>query len=205
MAAKFDNIDDVNSKFLGTICYYEKMPVLIKASMPSNEEPGGFALNVTNPGGRNKFVQLNDPLFDYKNFNIGYANQGPVAVWWYRKPLRQYHQGLKKSQMGFKLAIGDYGMEEQFNYSKPYINMLKNVYPELPQCEMWLKTDHLKSVAFHKDFAVSWDEIHKDFILEYRGKKVGNSIGANLKDYKLVDNADYLKEALHGALFDVHR
>lgn len=204
MATKFDNIEDVNSKFVGTICYHEKMPVLIKAAQPSLEEPGSFVLNATNASGRSKYIKLNDPALNYRDFNIGYANQGHYAVWWYRRPIRQYRQGLKKDQMGFKMSMNDYGIEETFGYSKPYINMLKNHYPDLPQCDAQLRGMVYKTIAFHKDFALSWDEVHSDFILEYRGRKIGCSVGKDLKQYNLLAPAEYLAETLQGVLYDVY-
>jgi hypothetical protein len=200
MAALFDNLDDVNSKFSGTICYYDKKPIYVKQAIPDPVNNGEFILYVQTSAGRNKQIKLTDPLFNYKHFNIGYANTGSYAAWFYRRPTKQYRQGLKKDQLYYKMSIAHGMPEESFNLSKSFIAMLENVYPKLEDCRELLMNHTKVVVAFHKDFALSWDHIHDDFFIEYRGKKIGTSVGHNLMKYNLLAEAKHLEEALQEAL-----
>src|SRR5690606_29840516 len=117
---------------------------------------------------------LSDPEFNYREFNLGYANAGVYAGWWYRRPHKQYSQGLKKHQMGWRTSHPGYHPDEPFGFTKSFIQMLENNYPHLDVCQQQLR-DHVRlAIAFHRDFALTWDEIHNDFLLEYRGKKIGH-------------------------------
>lgn len=202
MAAKFDNLDDVISKFGSTICYYDKKAVLVKTAVPHPEQLNKFQVHLSPIGGRYKLVDLDDPAFDYKNFNIGYANAGTFAAWWYRKPTKQYQQGLKKSQLGVKASPknGVFAIEEGFTFSKPYVSMLENIYPDPGVCANILADKKMTVVGFHRDFALGWDDLHQDHVLEYRGTKIGVSINKTLTKYRLIAEARHLHEALEEAL-----
>lgn len=200
MAAKFDNLDDVQSKFAGTVCLYDGKAVYVKHGEQDAEINGGFVLYVQSPGGKGKYVKLIDPLFSYKDFNIGYANMGQYASWWYRKPQKQYRQGLKQEQMGWKTSTPGAAPEDYFQFNKIFNAMLENNYPTIDQCQAILKTQHASVIAFHRDFALSWDNIHNDFILEYRANRIGTVIGNNVKNFKLLPEFQHLTEALKEAL-----
>lgn len=202
---EFDNIDDVKSKFVGTICYYDGNPIMVKtASFQCDENgkfiPMRFELTVVPYGDKSRVIKLEDPLFNYKEYNLGYANNAHYAVWWYRVPYKQYQQGLKKEQLHYISSDPHFMVEENFNFSKPYVCMLSNDYPNMDLCEKVLKDQKTKMAAFHKDFALSWDDIHEDFVLEYRGVKVGASLNGNLKEFKLTADYKHLAEALMEAL-----
>jgi len=203
---QFDNLEDVSSKFSQTICYYENKAVFVKQVShqidPNNSEqiPDKFRLVVCAFNMRNKNINLEDKAFTYKKYNIGYANTNNHCLWWYRKPIKQYRQGLIRSQLGFSSSENVMMPEENFNFSRPYVNMLENVYPEIPVVEKVLKDKEAKTIAFHKDFALSYDYIHQDFILEYRGTKVGVSLNGNLGEYKILNEYKHLNEALQEAL-----
>jgi hypothetical protein len=201
----FDNIDDVRSKFNGTIVYYDGKPANVKTS-GYQEGPDGnailnkFRLSLAFMNSKSILVNLEDPLLNYKNYNLGYVNYKHNAVWWYRKPIKQYQQGLKNGQMGYISSDPYFMVEEQMNFSMPYIMMLSNQYPALETCEKILREQITKQAAFHKDFALSWDPIHEDFVLEYRGKKVGASLNSKLNEFKLMSDNRHLAEALSEAL-----
>lgn len=200
--AGFDNLDDVSTKFGGSICYHGKTPVLVKGYQYHPEDMKRFQLSIAPYNGRSKIIDLEDPELNYNNYNIGYANLGQVAPWWYRKPVKQYHQGLRKNQMGFKISdVGAaIGLEDTFGFSRQFVSMLENSYPSVESCRQVLKDKMAKVHAFHRDFAISHDAIHNDYILEYRGKSIGSSLNPQLTAFKLIGEAQHLHEALKEAL-----
>jgi hypothetical protein len=201
MAAKFDNLDDVNSKFSGTICYYNGQAFVVKQAI---HMPDGHAFGVMGST-QNKALQcaVDDPLFNYKNYNLGYANAYSIAQWWFRKPQRQYKQGLKETQMG-RAASMICPDDQGWQFSKAFVAMLENRYPDLELVKKTLMTQEKKVLAFDKDFALSYDDVHDDYIIEYRGYKIGNSLNSKLTDFRLLDNHKHIQEALQEVLSRVH-
>lgn len=174
MAAFFDNVDDVHGKFVDTICYYDKKAVVVKNAQVDPDKPGKYILAVYGLGGRGKLISLHDPLFSYKPFNLGYMNNEEVAVYWYRRPLKQYRQGLKADQMHSSTSHKNFYHDHGFSFNKACVAMLENTYPSLDECKAVVDDGAKVSCAFHKDFALSWDKIHHDFVIEYRGQQIGN-------------------------------
>lgn len=199
---QFDNLDDVMSKFQSTICYYDNKAVFVKSVEES--PPNLFQLKILKYNAKeSQKIFLDDPLFSYKNFNIGYANSSHTSVWWYRRPIKQYQQGLKKEQLGYVLSKPDGGgLEENFNFSRSFVAMLENAYPALENIGETLKNPEngVRIAAFHKDFALSWSELHDNFVLEFRGLKIGTGINGKLDQFRLVADFKYLAEALQEAI-----
>lgn len=200
MAAQFDNLEDVGGKFNQTVCVYNGKPVYVVCAETDAEIVGGFVLYIQDKNGKKQYIKLTDPKFSYKDFNLGYANSGPFASWWYRKPSKQYQQGLRHNQLSYRTSIPGTGPEEPFGYSKPFNRMLENDYPKLEDCMKWLRDKHAQAVAFHRDFALSWDAIHGDYIIEYRAKQIGSSVNPGVSAVKLMDEYTHLTEALKEAL-----
>jgi hypothetical protein len=198
--AKFDNLDDVQNKFAGTICYYDGQPVAVKSAHLYEADPTKYSVAVCPVGGRYKYVLLDDPAFRYRDYNIGYANSGLGTGWWYRKPVKQFHQGLRFNQMGVLVSPGQFVEVAHFQFSKSISLMLANEYPSLEKCKAFLMENPGGTIAFHKDFALSRDEIHDDYILEFRTKKIGGSLNHSLTEFKLIDNAKHLRETLQEAV-----
>lgn len=201
--ANFDIIEDVMQKFNGTVIMYDKKAVLVKAISFDPEKPGQmdqFCLQTVSPNARSiKNINLNDPALDYKNFQIGYANGGAYASWWYRRPHKQWSQGLSHKQMGWRVAIQGGQAHDGFSYQKPFINMLEGIYPSIETIKKTLIDHEVVSRAFHRDFALSYDDIHDDFVLEYHGSRIGSSLDRELKQFRIVPEARHLIEALQEA------
>lgn len=200
MAAEFDILDDVSTKFTGTVVMHDKKAALVKSSHSDPEKPGQFLLCVALPQARNlKNINLNDPLLNYKNYQIGYANGGTYCTWWYRKPHKQWAQGLKSGQMGYKISVAGGHAHDNFGFNGPFIKMLEGVYPDIEIVKKALIDGAVGAMAFHRDFALSYDDIHDDFVLEYHGTKIGASIDRELKQFKIMPEARHLIEALQEA------
>ncbi len=198
--ADFDILEEVGSKFTSTVIMYEKKAALVKGCCNDPEKPGQFMLQVAPQNARVlKNVNLLDPALDYKNYQIGYCNGGNYCSWWYRKPHKQWAQGLKPSQMGYKISAAGYHAHDNFGFNKPFIAMLEGIYPDIETVKKALMDHTSTAIAFHKDFALLYDDIHDDFVLEYHGTKIGASIDRELKQFKIMPEARYLIEALQEA------
>lgn len=196
MAKHYDNLEDVKSKLAGTIIYYENVPVYVKQAI-TDEENGSFILQVTNSlTARNtKYVKLDDPLLNWTRYHLGYCNMKWGSVWWYRKPLRQYRQGLKSDQMKYAVSSQAFDHGYEFGATQAVEAMLIDRYPNVHEIEQTLKDFEVPVVAFHKDFALSWDKIHKDMILEHKGRLIG-CMSNRLTDVKLADEYEHLTETV---------
>lgn len=195
--ADFDILEEVNSKFLGTVVLFDKKAALVKESAYTEN---GFVLFLQTQGSRSyTSVALNDPALNYKNYQIGYVNGGHYASWWYRKPHKQWKQGLQGNQMGWRVSGQNGQAHDNFGFTKPFINMLEGVYPDIEQAKKALIDKTMKALAFHKDFALSYDDIHDDFIIEYHAVKIGASLDRELKQFKIIPEARHLIEALQEA------
>ncbi len=197
MAKHYDNLEDVKGKLAGTIIYYGGTPVYVKSAY-QDEETSEFTLQIT--GGltaRNtKMVKLDDKDLNWTKFNIGYTNEpGVGSVWWYRQPVKQYCQGLKSNQMRYRLSEKTPNLGFEFRANKSTEAMLLSQYPDLPTVEQTLKDKQADVVAFHKDFALSWDKIHKDFIIEHKGRLVG-CMAPNFQGIRLSEEYEYLHETV---------
>lgn len=196
MALHYDTVEDASAKLASTICYYGKEAVNVKGVVPG-EKPGEImALVQGRKWNRAKHVNIKDPEFHYSKFNLGYANHGEVAIWWCRMPHKQWRQGLRSDQMqryGSAPGFAEYG---RFGYDRFIADMLENTYPNLEKCEELLKNKAVHNVAFHKDFGLSWDNLHQDFIFEYRGKNIGMAPALKARSVKLIPEFQFIAEAL---------
>lgn len=203
----YDNIDDVQSKLAGTIIYYGKQPVVVKQIQYDEDDPNPvinhkFTLfcskTLTSRSGYTE-AKLDDPLLNYKQFNLGYANYEHGTVWWYRTPAKQYRQGLKADQLKYKVGDGMTDFGYGFHPSKQIEAMLMNQYPDMETIHKAIIDEPGRAMAMHKDFAVRWDRIHRDMIIDYKGRSIGCA-DKNFNDIRLVDEHAHLIETMKEVL-----
>lgn len=198
----YDTVEDASAKLTSTICYYEDKAVTVKI-VQGGDTPGAIMAGIVGRDwARAKYVNIKDPKFRYTKFNLGYANHGQVAVWWCRIPMKQWRQGLRADQMqrfASNAMYNDYG---RWGFDKSICGMLENQYPHIDDCRKILTDKTSYNIAFHKDFGLSWDNLHQDFILEYRGKNIGTS--HDLKKFNLTDEHKYLGEVVAETLKNVY-
>lgn len=193
----YDNIDDAKAKLDGTMAYYKGKAVFINHVTFDNDAQ--MICSLKQLGIKNPFVaKLDDPELNYTRYNLGYANGNYCSVWWQRVPLKQYKQGLSKAQVTPKASNNVFYDYAEFSYSSAFVSMLENSYPDIEECSAKLKAQEIAAHAFHRDFGFTWDPLHKDLILEYRGTKIG--IMPKLGTFDLADDYQYLKEALKEAI-----
>jgi hypothetical protein len=195
---RFDNLNDVTAKFVGTICYYKDEPVYVKAAFHDDDDPKLFRLSVARLGENSEIIDLHDPEFRYYGYNIGYSNGPGCATWWYRRPAKQYQQGLKAEQLRFFSETGLGQPKTGFQFNKTYINMLKNSYISIEEAKKLTRDGNTHSAAWHRDFAISWSPVNSLYLLDYRASQIG-TFGA-YTPIDLFPQAEYLKETLHEAL-----
>lgn len=193
---KFDNLNDVTSKFVSTVCYYQDEPVFVKTAFHGDDDPNKFLLSIAALGKNSQIIDVHDPNFRYVNYNLGYANSH-TAIWWYRRPAKQYQQGLKAEQLRYYSEDGHDLPKSSFAFAKPYVHMLSNLYPSITEAEKSVRDGAMHKAAWHRDFAIGYDGVEKQYDLYYRANKIGIFGGA--KEH-LFPASFYVKEALQEAL-----
>lgn len=196
----YDNYEDAKAKLAGTYCMYRGKAVVVKVVAGNGENLGTQFKVLCNDMSTGKpldyYIDIDDPEFDAVNFNLGYVNYGKATSWFYRIPTKQWQQGLKPTQMGSKCSNRDwYGYD--FKGGKQIAQMLQNEYPKFQEATVILKTGSALVMAFHRNFAVSMDTIHDDFIIEYKGENIGFT--HDLETFKLMSEFEHLHEALKEA------
>lgn len=203
----FDNLNDVQTKFVNTICMYGDKAIYVKSIAHDDPDNPGkdFSILAQFSSGKTNVIKLSDPKFNYTNFNLGYINTNYMASWWYRKPIRQYRQGLKRDQMGYIIANLHMQVDKAFGFDGYFSAMLENRYSSIDRCLKILKGPNPPvSHAFHKDFALQWDELHESCVVEYQGVKIGVSIDDRYRKFRLINDYKHLEEYLKEVLNNVH-
>lgn len=198
----FDNLNDAQSKIMGCFAYYDGKAITVKNVWEDVDKAhknliyyaSGIPLI-----GRAAFpaIEIEDPKFNCSDFNIGYANAHGVCVWFFRNPVKQYSQGLKYNQISAK-CTNQQAAGIEFKHGKPIGEMLEGIYPDFKKAAKFLNAGEAQMMAFNKNFAMSRDKVHKDFILEYKGQHIGFT--ADLKSFNLLEQHEHLLEALKEAV-----
>lgn len=206
MKLLYDNYEDARNKLLSTFCMYDGKAVYIKALYNPDRDviadnPNNTFIIIGNYvyNGRQFKCLLDDPKFNFSTFNLGYAvrQDGHGGAWFYRRAIRQYRQGLKSDQVAVSYSSRRLA-DITFADTKAVATMLENKYPTFETVEEFLRSKTHSIGAFHKNFAATFDEIHDDLVIEYKGKPVGHSISR--KDFRLTDDAKHLTEHLMEAV-----
>lgn len=196
----YDNVKDASDKLVGTTCMFDNKACLVRAiELVDEDGKKPFTMTLSVNGKRDYVVStIDDPKFDFRHFNIGYCNQHGSSGWWFRIPHKQFRQGLRSDQMKASYSKPDFHRSTRWEYSKAVCTMLENEYPTLDRCEKLLRDDETSVMAFDKDFALSYDHIHKDLIIEHRARLIGQM--SNIKNYTLLSEYKYLRESLEEIL-----
>jgi len=193
----YDNLEDTKTKLLGTYCYYADKAFTVKTvnTAVPNADNGDYVISGQLMfNGRGVEFKIDDPKFNCTHYNLGYVNFSPSSHWYYRIPAKQYKQGLRYDQVGCKVTKSEYYGGPNFKPSKPLALMLENNYPTLPEALKSVKDKERVVTAFHKNFAVSYDEVHNDFVIEYKGNYIGHT--HDFREIKLMREYDHLIESL---------
>lgn len=197
----YDNLEDCQGKLLNTICYHKGRAVFVKEVGYNEDQDAKSPYRIALKSMHERhfiWTTIADPEFSFRDFNLGYSNHGGTAAWWYRVPLKQYRQGLRSDQM--KHVYSDPHMHgyAKWDYTRPVVEMLENTYPKIENCAKPLKEGDVSIIAFHKDFALGFDRLHNDFLVEHKGKVVGQT--SSLKTVTLLSEFKYLQEAVQEAV-----
>lgn len=196
MKLKYDNLEDVKTKLQSTYCMYKDKAVVIKAvNQLDGDKYGVMGSYMFN--GRSMECMIDDPLFNCSDYNIGYVNLMRVGAWYYRVPMKQWRQGLRYDQLRLKYSKRDF-CDITFSPGKPVCSMLENSYPDFDDSVKMLEGVDANIVAFHKNFAMTYDRIHKDFLVEYKGAVIGCI--DKKRDFVLMEEHNHLVETLKEAV-----
>lgn len=195
----YDTVEDAKAKLASTLCYYDKDAVQVRDVLLSEDGEKKILVCLQSRKWKSyKYVPISDPKFRFNRYNLGYAQHKVVAIWWVRLPHKQWKQGLRPDQMQSFCAQTSLREYARFGFDNPVIDMMENIYPSAEECLKVVKDERANSATFHKDFAVSWDRLHGDAIIEYRGKNVGTS--HDMKKFTLMPEYKYVNEAMLEAL-----
>lgn len=201
MKLGYDNLEDAKSKLINTFALFQGKSFTIKNlwnAEGTKPEDNKFVVNGTHLCSRTAVgeISIDDPEFNCAHYNIGYVNQSGIAVWFFRVPMKQYKQGLNYQQVQMRTTNAAFAGVE-FKHSASIGKMLENDYPTFKKASDWLSSGDAHVMAFNRNFAVSRDKIHKDFLLEYKGQQIGFT--EDLKHFKLLEEHTHLLEALKEA------
>lgn len=208
----YDNTDLAKQKLHGTICYYDGRAVMVKEITynygkddPNHEKPPAigariFHIDGSKPGAF--VVSLDDPKFQFMEYNTGYINFSGYALWYYRVPHRQWKQGLHRSQFQMRdySKLMDYHDFDNFGSNEFTAAMLENRYPSFKEALATLENPNYLKMAFHKDFALYRDKMRKDFMIEWKGFPAAFQYkdfdDPNVIKFRCAPEMGYLKESI---------
>lgn len=150
-------------------------------------------------------IPLEDKNIDWKNLGdfLGYNNQYNSAIYVSRMPVRKTIFGLRSDNIhctsvqvpvspNYPNGIKSVKLDHLLN--KYFSDMWHGKYPSLKEIVSSFEDNHdLRSIAFHKKFAVNKKQIGP-FFLEYRGRDIGWSDDIN--KFTLDRSFRYLTETL---------
>jgi hypothetical protein len=172
----FDNAADADRFLSGTICYYDNVPIYIDR-VASNMRVRARSLPLNHNDydglqGRLEF-ELEDPLFNYTQFNLGYVNGTTEAQFIMRIPLRGNSQGLCSQNVrtvdGARLDFVSYMYHDGFKL------MMRGEYPTFNEAVRQLSvSEQMRGRAFSRNLAVRrHPEINRLIHICYKGRDIG--------------------------------
>lgn len=200
----YDNLEDCRHKLVGTIIYYKGEAVFVKDVMVPDLDaegaPTGYILRLSRRNTRSlESVPLESPDLNYLHFKLGYANVRGFSPYFYRKPIKQYRQGLRQDQLSWRLSSRYFADDgDIFRFSNETCDMLEGKYPPLENCVEIIRRDLCTTMAFSPTFALNYESVHNDYLIEYKGVKIGYS--PDLKNFNLDDKFTFVRESLMEAL-----
>lgn len=217
LAIKYEHLDDASMRLRNTVVRYKGDPVYITNIRPGTGDeifrvyfqplpvkkvdgfiaPRKVRLGPDGP----EFVEeaeeerryISSRNFDISPFKMGYVNDPKGAAYCSRLPTRKQQQGLCAENFGASSVGGNFNFNS-FLSCPGVVDMVHGRYPSLAEAQRLLAEKQSPLIAFHRDFAISRDEILGNlFHVFYRGNKVGAYLDGGLI---LGDKYRCLKESL---------
>ena len=196
----YDNQNDATNYLAGSYVLYDKHPYLVRTT--STQRKKILLELLPSPGfNTNIVVPLEDPLLNYTQFNLGYANPDQrmindriEATYFTRMSVRRLAQGL--SEHNVRPVRGNHRYIEFGNLvrSRTFDDMLNNVYPSFKETiALFEKEPHRQIIAFSRKFAMFKDPELEFYELHYKGMRIGWG-AAN--DLILPTEYEWIKESL---------
>jgi hypothetical protein len=151
---------------------------------------------------------LDDPHFDITSMRIGFTNTEHDAHWCSRYPHRGNQQGLGNGNVSVQY-ITKTGREPGESFANlarttGFLDMFSGRYPTTKEILESFKQDKtIRSRAFGRLFALTFDEFRGDYVVYYRTEPVayGNIESGRVK---LVERHSHLREQLMEFGFNVN-
>lgn len=179
------SVDDLVAMLRNTVVRYDNKWTLVKEILDEKTIKVHFLKTR-----EEDIVLLNDPLLCVDAPNIGYVNGNQTAVYCYRRPTRQYRQGIHREQLFFQNATSD-KQETLRRYlyewsEKSLIALLSHKYYSVDEAIKVIENEGYEAAAVSKAFAIS-----KGGSVLYKGEEIG-LIDFDTKFITLKRNKKYL-------------
>ena len=178
-----------NSRLEGTIVRNGKQPVKVLCVNANGTVHAETVITA-----KRKEFHLDE--LDLSSPPLGMPNTASGAVYLARKPMRRdCRQGLRSNNitcLNKRIEIT----------SRLIYGAILGRYPTLALAIDDCMTKGI-SVAFHREWSVSWDERKREVVLNYKWHKNAGVIDPDTNMYELKDGEDYLFTHLHEALDEV--
>ncbi len=194
MSFAYTDIRDAQQHLQHSVIMYDGRPVWVNEIFNHEQT---FKVSISSlPRQRDPItVDLMDPLLGPREARLGYVNSNlGYALYLTRIPLRQYKQGLCRSNVHIPGVNGQRIVNFENLIREPgFADSLRNIYPTYDEAANRLNENpNVRSVAFDKCFALERDELGF-FRLFYKGEPV--AFGED-KSFKLPKKFCYLKEMI---------
>jgi hypothetical protein len=193
----YESFDECQTRLNGTVILYKGEPVVVQQVEANGAEPCLLHLKFLPRSRDSATVLVTDEDLEYRRFNLGYVNLAGGATYAARWPIVEgYKQGLTCNNLKFtSIGGGQPAPNFQHIYVQPgFKDMLQGKYPTAEEAmeRLLAQNEPPISVAFQPDFAIRRDQFRGDFLLDYRGQKVG--FGKN--KFSVPQDYWYLREVL---------
>lgn len=168
----YDGPEQTKMRLAETVVAYDGKPVYVTGVTAGNK------LNLVKlPKMNDNFVcGLNDPKLNFLDLRLGYVNTNNYAAYMRRTAGRQQRQGLHKGVV----IIGDRDLQnkvvlnwEELIHTPEFFDAFQGIYPNFADVvQRMLENPKIRSMAFHRRFALHRDEELGFYELRYRGRRV---------------------------------
>jgi len=195
----YDSAEEAMNRLNGCIVLHNKVPLWVIDARRGEGEGAEIEVRVNeiDGGGRRKWIKLND--LTYKKYPVGFINHDGKASYLIRKALRGagYRQGLNNANTMITMIKREGQVPIRLNdlcrNKEPLTNMFQRKYPKLNECIKTVASGEAESMAFCKEFAVTFDPL-EFFVLHHKTDRV--AVSTDGERFKLPNQYKYLREAM---------
>lgn len=184
---KYNNRTDARLRLNQTVCLFKGLPYYIQVDERFVEvindrevqsETKVYGYRLPNKSSTLEVIDYTDDEFTTNNIELGYLQGETNAQYFYRIPDRSQKQGLNTNGVA---TNGKHSFSQFGGFSaKKIVPMFTGNHPSLEEATKMLKEDPgLKSVCFHRCFALGRENSQRLLSLMYKGKVIASQMKIN--------------------------